>query len=160
MGAGILTDQNQPIITPDARARLARFLGILSRHRVAVFILVILGIWFLGQLRNPGSGPSSSGSAPSQNTQPVRAEQANGSVRVNDRIGGCPEDWQILDVIRFKFEGDQKAAVNAMYRYGCKTFHGPTDVWIEARGAGYVCARPRGEPRCYWMPSELIPGEK
>jgi hypothetical protein len=60
MGAGILTDQNQPIITPEARARLVRFLGILSRHRVAVFIVVILGIWFLGQLRNPGSGPSSS----------------------------------------------------------------------------------------------------
>jgi len=65
MEAGILTDQNQPIITSEARARLARFLGILSRHRVAVFILVILGIWFFGHLRNPGSGPSSSGSAPS-----------------------------------------------------------------------------------------------
>jgi hypothetical protein len=54
-----LTDQNQPIITPEGRTGLDRIVGILSRYRVAFFILLLV---VLGLLSHSGSGPNDSGS--------------------------------------------------------------------------------------------------
>jgi hypothetical protein len=108
-----LTDQNQPSITPEEeRARLSRYpalnstIMMMKRRPFAAADIILLFFFLPASVLNT-SKDADSGSAPSPapgdtNTQAVPVKQADGSVCVDTKIGGCPEEWQVLDFLRLK----------------------------------------------------------
>jgi hypothetical protein len=75
-----------------------------------------------------------------------------GAVRIHSKLVGCPYDWQAMQliVLAYNAKNDPHAFFAAVYKYNCKIFDPPVDVWVDTRQAGLACVRPRGEPECLW----------
>jgi hypothetical protein len=89
---------------------------------------------------------------PPSQTSPAPYASADGPIRLRT-FTGCPETWQEKELSKLSMG----TAIKAMETYGRKSLDGPIDATIEARTTdGFVCARPRGEPRCYWTEERWI----
>jgi len=114
---------------------LRRLQDILRRNPVALIILVILGIGFLKLLSNLGSGPSSSGSVPSQTresvSRPGTFKDGNAAINRGGEVPAMAEEGEA--------ERNERACAVDFARLCAQMVSWPRIEDFQKRGRAYSC---------------------